>query len=118
MMQRKTIPLALLLALSLLIGWLEYASARSAEYASGLATTHVLLALALVFAWFRLDAQQRRYRVSWPLQLAIAAFTVCALPYYLFHSRGAGGGFRAMAWALLLFAASMICYAAGAALAA
>jgi hypothetical protein len=48
-----------------------------------------LVGLALVFAWYRIDAEERNYRRSIGLNIAIVAVTIIAFPYYFFRSRGA-----------------------------
>jgi hypothetical protein len=111
------LPLASLLTLSVLAGWLDYGPAGSSQYAAALGTLYLLAALALVFIWFRADARLRQYHPSRSLQGAIVALTVLALPYYLLKSRGAGAGVIAIALAVLAFIASMTCYALGSALA-
>ena len=54
-----------------------------------------LLSVALIFAWYRMDAVQRGYRRSPFLDVMVVAITILALPYYFFRTRGLVGGFRA-----------------------
>ena len=54
-----------------------------------------LLSVALIFAWYRMDAAQREYRRSPFLDVMVVAVTILALPYYFFRTRGLAGGLRA-----------------------
>lgn len=47
-----------------------------------------LMALGVIFAWYRRDAQQRGYRRSAGLNVMIVAVAIISVPYYLFRSRG------------------------------
>jgi len=69
--------------------------------------------IAAVFLWVRLDARAKGLRVSWMLWLALAGLSCIALPYYLLRSRGAGGGLRAIGWALAVFSLTMLAYRLG-----
>lgn len=60
-----------------------------------------LLSVALVFAWYRMDAWQRGYRRSPVLDVMVVAVTILALPYYFFRTRGLVGGLRASGLLLL-----------------
>jgi len=46
------------------------------------------IALALIFIWYRLDAEERGFHRSPLLNTMIVAVTLVALPYYLFKTRG------------------------------
>lgn len=105
--------LALCPVLSLIFGCLEYGPARGPEPGSVLLTTHALLSLALVFAWFWFDSRKRGYRASIFLKVAMAGLTMVALPYYLFRSRGLAGGLKASALSILVFAGTMVAYHVG-----
>jgi len=59
------------------------------------AMVYMVLGLLLLFAWYRLDADQRGYRRSPFLNVGVILFAIVALPYYFFRSRGAKGGFLA-----------------------
>lgn len=111
------IPLALLPALSLLVGWLDYGPLRDSPHAGMLATLYALASLALVFAWFRIDARMQQYRPSKAMNAGVIALAMLAIPCYLFNSRGARRGAKALGLALVLFVATLSCYAIGAALA-
>jgi peptidoglycan/LPS O-acetylase OafA/YrhL len=113
MAKKKTVPLVLLLALSLLVGWLEYGPARESQYTATLLMMHALMSLALVFAWFWLDAKERHFKTSILLKIAVSGLAIFALPYYLFKSRGPVGGSKAVCLSLLMFVATMTCYRAG-----
>ena len=66
--------------------------------------TRVLLNVFLVFLWFYHDTDMRNYRRSAILNIMVVSIGLIAIPYYLFRSRGAVAGFRAVA--LFLFAVS------------
>ena len=65
-----------------------------------------LMALEVIFAWYRRDAQQRGYRRSARLNLMIVAVAIIAVPYYLFRSRGLSRGVLAT----LVFLGIMVAY--------
>ena len=106
--------LALLPAAALVFGCLEYGPDGGPAAGSVLVVIHALVALAIVFVWFLRDAKARGYRASIVLKLAMPVFTIAALPYYLFRSRGLAGGLRALAGATLVFAGTMAAYHLGA----
>ena len=112
-MARTGTLLALLPALSLVYGCLEYGPYQGPERGSALLTLHAVTSLALVFAWFWIDARGRGYKASILLRIFMLVLTVIALPYYLLRSRGLTGGLRALALSLLLFAATMVAYRVG-----
>ncbi len=71
-----------------------------------------LLGVAMVFAWYRMDAGQRGYRRSPLLDVMVVAVTILALPHYLFRTRGLLGGFRAtgvLALAIVAYFVLQIC---------
>jgi len=105
--------LALLPTLALVFGCLEYGPARGPERGSVPLLLHALSSLAIVVAWFLLDARARGYRASIALKVAMVPLTVLALPYYLLRSRGIAGGLKASVLALLLFVATMAAYRLG-----
>lgn len=113
MAKKKTILLAFLPILSLLVGYLEYGPARGSQYAGMLLVTHALLSIALILAWFLFDTKERNYKVSLILKVAVACLTVFALPYYLFRSRGFTGGLKALGLSLLVFVGTMVSYRIG-----
>ena len=69
--------------------------------------------LLLTFLWYRLDATERGYRRSSMLNIGIVGLTAVALPWYLFKSRGAKGGFLATGGALLMLLLSGVLNYAG-----
>ena len=113
MVRTKTKLLALLPVLSLAFGCLEYGPLRGPERGSVQLTLHALSSLALVFAWFWIDARDRAYRASILLRVAMLILTVVALPYYLIRSRGFVGGLKALALSILVFAGTMMAYRVG-----
>jgi hypothetical protein len=107
------LPLLLLPVLAFVFGCLEYGPAQGPEAGSVTLTTHAVLSLACVFAWFVSDARERGYRASIVLKIAMLALAIVALPYYLFRSRGWTGGVKAMAMSALVFASTMVAYRLG-----
>ena len=51
-----------------------------------------LVGAALLFFWFRLDANERGFQRSALLNVGVVALAIVALPYYFFKSRGAKRG--------------------------
>jgi hypothetical protein len=46
----------------------------------------------LAFLWFRLDSDQRSYRRTPFLTIAVVGVSIVAIPYYLFRTRGIRSG--------------------------
>jgi|SRR6266850_5513973 len=113
MARTQTKLLALLPVLSLAFGCLEYGPARGPEAGSVLLTLHAVASLALVFAWFWIDARDRAYKASIVLRVAMLVLPVVALPCYLLRSRGWVGGLRSLALSILVFAGTMMAYRVG-----
>jgi|SRR2546426_1363484 len=113
MLRTQTKLLALLPVLSLVFGCLEYGPLRGPEPGSVLLTLHAVSSLALVFAWFWIDARDCAYKVSIFLRVAMLVLTVVALPWYLFRSRGFVDGLRALGLSILVFAGTMMAYRVG-----
>jgi len=113
MVTTQTKLLALLPVLSLAFGCLEYGPAHGPEPGSKLLTFHAISSVALVFAWFWIDARNRGYRASIFLKFAMLCLTIVALPYYLFRSRGFAGGLKASALSAVVFAGTMVAYHVG-----
>lgn len=78
----------------------------------------VVTATLLVFIWYRLDSDERSYRRTPFLNVAIVALAIVAIPYYLFKSRGRSRGSMAfgifvacgIAYNLLQFAGEYVAY--------
>ena len=69
----------------------------------------MFLSVALVFLWFRLDADQRGYGRSPLLNISVVALAIVALPYYFFRSRGFTQGILTTgAFVLVLVACSAL----------
>jgi|SRR6266850_5682311 len=113
MARTQTKLLALLPALSLVFGCLEYGPARGPEAGSALMTVHAASSVALVFIWFWIDARNRAYRASIFLKIAMLGLTIVALPYYLFRSRGFAGGVKGLALSIVVFVLTMAAYRLG-----
>ena len=77
-----------------------------------------LFSAALVFLWYRLDSDERRYRRSAFLNIAVVCVALLALPYYFFRTRGLVRGLGMTAaflgsivlWALLQVAGEHATY--------
>jgi hypothetical protein len=67
----------------------------------------------LIFAWYVFDTNQRAYRRTPMLNVCVVALAGIALPYYFFRSRGAKGGFIALALFVLAFLGSSALTIAG-----
>jgi len=113
MARTQTKLLALFPVLSLVFGCLEYGPLGGPERGSVLLTLHAVSSLALVLAWFWIDARDRSYKPSIVLRVAMLILTIVALPYYLFRSRGFVGGLKALGLSILIFAGTMMAYRVG-----
>jgi MFS family permease len=68
----------------------------------------------LGLAWYRLDSDQRSYRRTPLLSVAVIAVAAIALPYYFFRSRGAKRGLMALgAFVLVVLASGLLTIAGG-----
>jgi amino acid transporter len=74
------------------------------EVMSEVDVAFALIAMALVFLWYRFDSEERGYARSAFLNVMVVALAIVALPYYFFRTRGAARGL--LATALLLLAAA------------
>lgn len=81
-----------------------------ARHADAAAQLHLVVGVVvsyLCFLWYRGDSDARGFRRSRWLSVALVAFTVATIPYYLVRSRGEGERGRAlMAYAAYLAAAA------------
>ena len=81
-----------------------------AGHADGAAQLHLAVGVAvsyLGFLWYRGDSDARGFRRPRWLSVAVVAFTVATIPWYLVRSRGEGERGRAlMAYAACLAAAA------------
>ena len=110
-MTRSTRVLTAIPVLSIAAGALSTNGGLSGPLGNALVLLQSAGSVALIVLWFLLDARERNYRASWGLRISMAALTVVVLPYYLFRSRGASGGLRALAAAAALLILSMAGYA-------
>ena len=74
---------------------------------------YMVVGILLIFAWYRLDADQRGFRRSIGLNVGVIGFAIIGLPYYLFRSRGAKRGCIATVVALAFCVASVLLTGAG-----
>lgn len=62
----------------------------------------------LVFAWCRVDSQERGYSLHRLFSYAVVFFGVFAMIYYLFRSRGFVDGLSSVGWFLLYIFCSVV----------
>jgi len=87
MSKQKHIALALFLLLAFLSGVARQFFAPG-QLLSRIDIPFLLVGLLLTFLWYRIDSEHLRYRRSPILNVMVLAFTLLALPYYFFRSRG------------------------------
>ena len=87
-----------------LFGIAEEAVTGRVDPFSAFGLAESLLLMTLIFWWYHIDKSQSQYRASALLNASVVAFTVLALPYYFFRSRGKIPGFVATLKALGFFA--------------
>jgi hypothetical protein len=68
-------------------------------YIANLILAIVMNVLALM--WAKIDAEERRYELSYYFTYAVVLFGVFAIIYYLFRSRGARDGLISTGWMIL-----------------
>jgi hypothetical protein len=54
-----------------------------------------------ILYWCMADSRERGEELSGAAKIAIVVFAIFALIWYLFHTRGGKGGFKALGWLLL-----------------
>lgn len=99
-MSPKSIVLALYAVGAFLSGAIDQYFYPGVEYPPSALGAMFVFAM-LMFAWYRLDSEQRGYRRSVGLNIAVFGIGVIALPYYFFRSRGAKWGLLATGILLL-----------------
>jgi hypothetical protein len=62
----------------------------------------MLVAVFLLFFWFRLDSDERGYKRSPLLNVGVIALAVIVMPYYFFRTRGFVRGLAASALLLVV----------------
>ena len=108
-------PVALIGAVALAVGLADRGPVSQSEEAGVGSVLAALLVVALIFLWYRRDAQTKGYPTTWGLNAAMALLTVFALPWYLVRSRvGAWQRGKALAGMATLFVLVMACYRIGA----
>jgi len=68
----------------------------------------------MIFLWYRIDADERGFKRTPLLNMAIVMAAALAIPYYLIRSRGSQEGPAAVLQALLVFLGSLVLSAIGA----
>ena len=61
-----------------------------------------------ILLWCRIDANERGYELSSGEKIGIVLLGALALIWYLFHTRGAKGGFKSLGWLLLYVVTTFI----------
>jgi hypothetical protein len=87
MKHRKLIVLALIM----LAGFADGVSHQLTGLGGGFGRSDVVFTVIvtlLIFVWYRFDADERSYRRTPFLSVAVVALAALALPYYFFKSRG------------------------------
>ncbi|MEO5560935.1 MAG: hypothetical protein ABIO49_13480 [Dokdonella sp.] len=111
-MKPKTVVLVLLAVISFLIGASAQYFAPGCDHSPS--DLPCMLAEAfLIFAWYRIDADQRAYERSIWLNICVVVFAIFAMPYYFFSSRGIRGGFASSSVFLLAALVSILLTRAG-----
>lgn len=72
-----------------------------------------VIATLLIFIWYRFDSDERSYRRSPFLSVAVVALSVLALPYYFYKSRGFRRGSVAVGLFFVCCAAYLVLQNAG-----
>ena len=114
---KKTVMLGGILALAMIMGWLDAGPLRGGQQEATLLIVHAALSAILIYFWFSQDVIQRAYRPSLLLRVGVLLLSVFALPYYFFRARGAAGGAMAIMLMLGIFVVAMLLYRAGTGLA-
>ena len=81
----------IVLALIMLVGFADGISHQITAPGEAFGRSDVvftLIATLLVFIWYRFDSDERSYRRTPFLSVAVVALALLALPYYFFKSRG------------------------------
>jgi hypothetical protein len=107
-------PPALAGALAFVAGLSDRGAASKMNDSGDVPVLVALLIVALIFTWFRRDARDRGYGVTWGLNIGMALMTVIALPWYLVRSRrGFAARLKALCAMGALFILVMTCYRFG-----
>ncbi|MFK2873218.1 hypothetical protein [Dyella lipolytica] len=113
-MNPKTIVIWLMALITFLGGaTAQYFYQRHAHPPGLIAAVLVAISAFLMFLWYRLDTEQRSYRRTYLLNVGVVGFSLIALPYYFFRSRGVKGGFVASSLFFLAILGSFFVSMAG-----
>ena len=83
-----------LLMLGAIAGW--FAQVKAPHVQDQLFALNVFVNIAMLFWWFRVDAEERQYRRTRMLNVGVVALTAIVVPVYLYRSRPPGGRARAI----------------------
>jgi hypothetical protein len=88
----KWLPIGALPICALLVGVADRPPETLIDGDSLLSTFIAVVCVLLVFLWYRLDTNERCYRRTWGLGIAMLLLTVFALPWYMIRSRPGAWG--------------------------
>lgn len=109
----RKLALVLIASFAFLGGVFDFAFRASSGMHMSYSIARVLLNVFLVFLWFYHDTDVMNYRRSAILNILVVSIGLIAIPYYLFRSRGAVAGFRAVALFFLAVACWFLLVLAG-----
>jgi len=113
MVRTQTKLLALFPVLSLVFGCLEYGPLGGPERGSVLLTLHAVSSLALVLAWFWIDARDRSYKPSIVLRSPCSFSTSSRFLITCSDRVVSSAGLKALGLSILIFAGTMMAYRVG-----
>ena len=98
-MAPKTIALALLGLVSLVVPLVEMAITGKVEPMSKFQLCGTLLSITLIFWWYHVDKAERNYQAGPIMNVGVVALSILALPIYFVRSRGWKRGLVSTAFA-------------------
>lgn len=112
MKDRKRIVLWLIMLAGFLDGVSRQLTAPGADFGPA-DMVFTLVTTLLVFIWYRFDTEERSYRRTPFLNVAVVALALLALPYYFFRSRGFSRGSVATGVFIVCMVAYIVLQSAG-----
>ncbi|MFN2644768.1 MAG: hypothetical protein ABR570_07235 [Burkholderiales bacterium] len=104
----KPIALFLLAVISLLSPALEATVTGRVEMMSTYGLVETAVSLILLFWWYHVDKADHGYHAGKLMNAGVLLFAVVALPLYFIRSRGWKRGARAIVFAAVFFAATLL----------
>lgn len=95
MNKRNAAFLSVLAAIAFFAGIIQQFAVRANAVLLQSGLPYGIFMLAMLFAWYKRDANERGYRRSMGLNIMVVALAIIALPYYLCRSRGFARGIAA-----------------------